>query len=45
MSGLKAVTGATNQEMKALAGSAKELGSSTEFTAMQVAELQTELAS
>jgi hypothetical protein len=44
MSGLKAVTGATNQEMKALAGSAKELGSSTEFTAMQVAELQTELA-
>ena len=44
MSGLKAVTGATDKEIKALAGSAKELGSSTEFTAMQVAELQTELA-
>lgn len=44
MSGLKAVTGATDTEIKALANSAKELGSSTEFTAMEVASLQTELA-
>ena len=44
MSGLKAVTGATEKEMNALASSAKELGSSTEFTAMEVASLQTELA-
>lgn len=44
MSGLKAVTGATEKEMNALASSAKELGSSTEFTAMEVATLQTELA-
>ena len=44
MSGLKAVTGATDAEIQALAHTAKELGSSTEFTAMQVAELQTELA-
>lgn len=44
MSGLKAVTGATEKDMKALANSAKELGSSTEFTAMEVASLQTELA-
>ena len=44
MSGLKAVTGATDTEIKALASSAKELGSSTEFTAMEVASLQTELA-
>ena len=44
MSGLKAVTGATDEEMKALSQSAKELGSSTAFTATQVAELQTEYA-
>ena len=44
MSGLKAVTGASEKDMKALANSAKELGSSTEFTAMEVASLQTELA-
>ena len=44
MSGLKAVTGATEKEMNALANSAKELGSTTEFTAMEVASLQTELA-
>lgn len=44
MSGLKAVTGATNEEIEALAKTAKDLGSSTAFTAVQVAELQTELA-
>tara|TARA_R100001443_G_scaffold113436_1_gene128107 strand:+ start:18723 stop:21119 length:2397 start_codon:yes stop_codon:yes gene_type:complete len=44
MSGLKAVAGATDEEMKALSQSAKDLGSSTAFTATQVAELQTEYA-
>lgn len=38
MTRLKALTGATNQEMKALSATAKELGQSTEFSAVQVAE-------
>lgn len=44
MSGVKAVTNATEEQMNALASTAKRLGSTTEFTAMQVAELETELA-
>jgi len=44
MSGVQAVTNATEDEMNALASTAKRLGSTTEFTAMQVAELETELA-
>lgn len=44
MSTLKAVSGATEKEMEALAQSAKDLGSSTQFTAVQVGELQTEFA-
>ena len=44
MSTLKAVSGATSSEMDALANSAKNLGSSTQFTAIEVGELQTEFA-
>jgi hypothetical protein len=44
LSGLKAITGATNEEMAALSGNAKELGASTAFTASQVVELQTEFS-
>ena len=44
MSGVQAVTNATEDEMNALASTAKRLGSTTAFTAMQVAELETELA-
>ena len=44
LSGLEAVTGASNVEMKALSNSAKELGASTQFTAKEVVGLQTEFA-
>ena len=44
MSTLEAVSGATQEEMTALSNSAKELGASTQFTAVQVGELQTEFA-
>ena len=44
MSTLRAVSGASAKEMEALAQSAKDLGSSTQFTAIQVGELQTEFA-
>ena len=44
LSGLKAVLGASDEEMKALSNSAKELGASTQFTAKEVVGLQTELA-
>ena len=44
LSGLKAVSGATSDEMNILSDQAKSLGSSTAFTASQVVELQTELA-
>jgi len=41
---VKAISGATNSEFKALTESAKELGSTTMFTASQVAELQLNLS-
>ena len=41
---LQAISGATADEMKLLAAENRRLGGSTEFTATQVAELQTELA-
>ena len=44
MSTLKAVSGATTSEIDALASSAKNLGSTTQFTAVEVGELQTEFA-
>ena len=44
LSGLKAVSGATADEMNVLSQQAKDLGSSTAFTASQVVKLQTELA-
>tara|TARA_B110000503_G_scaffold20865_1_gene31669 strand:+ start:1414 stop:3948 length:2535 start_codon:yes stop_codon:yes gene_type:complete len=44
LSTLKAVTGATSEDMLTLKNLAKELGSTTAFTASQVVELQTELA-
>mgnify|MGYP003666627420 FL=1 len=44
MSTLKAVSGATTSEIDALSNSAKELGSSTQFTAVEVGQLQTEFA-
>ena len=44
MSSVAAVSGASAQELAALSKSAKDLGSTTAFTAVQVAELQTELA-
>ena len=43
-SNLKAVTGATDEEMKLLSKTAKELGSTTAFTASEVTGLQTEFA-
>jgi hypothetical protein len=44
MSGVAAVSNASAEELAALTQSAKDLGSSTAFTAVQVSELQTELA-
>jgi hypothetical protein len=44
MSSVAAVSGASAEELSALSKSAKDLGSTTAFTAVQVAELQTELA-
>ena len=44
MSKVKAVSGATAEEFKALSDNAKELGASTMFSASQVAGLQTEFA-
>jgi hypothetical protein len=44
MSTLEAVSGASSAEMDKMANSAKELGASTQFTAKQVGELQTEFA-
>ena len=44
MSNLKAVSGATDEEFQALKANAIALGSSTAFTATQVAQLQTEFA-
>ena len=44
LSTLQAVTGATSEDMLTLKNLAKELGSTTAFTASQVVELQTELA-
>jgi len=41
---LKAVSGSTEKEMEVLTQQAKELGSTTAFTASQVVSLQTELA-
>ena len=43
-SSLKAITGATDEEMNKLKETAKQLGSTTAFTASQVTELQTEFA-
>jgi len=43
-SNLRAVTGATDEEMTMLSETAKQLGSTTAFTASQVTELQTEFA-
>jgi hypothetical protein len=44
MAKVKAVSGATGEEFKALEADAKRLGASTIFSAKQVAELQTEFA-
>ena len=44
MSKVKAVSGATAEEFKALSDNAKDLGASTMFSASQVAGLQTEFA-
>ena len=44
MSSVASVSGASAEELSALTQSAKDLGSTTAFTAVQVAELQTELA-
>lgn len=44
LSTLKAITGATNEEIAALASNAKDLGATTAFTASQVVELQTEFS-
>jgi len=44
LSGLEAVTGATDAEMNQLSNSAKALGSSTQFTSKEVVGLQTEFA-
>lgn len=44
LSGLKAITGATGEEMSALSRDAKALGASTAFTASQVVQLQTEFS-
>ena len=44
LSGLKAVAGATDEQIAQLSDQAKELGASTAFTASQVVALQTEMA-
>ena len=44
LSGLKAITGASSDEMRALSSNAKELGRTTAFTASQVVQLQTEFS-
>jgi|TARA_R100000479_G_scaffold68576_1_gene32782 hypothetical protein len=44
LSGLKAVAGATDEEVAMLSDQAKQLGSTTAFTASQVVALQTEMA-
>lgn len=44
MAKVRAVTGATNKEFEKLSKSAKELGSSTKFTATEVGQLQEEFA-
>lgn len=44
LSGLEAVSGASNIEMQKLANSAKQLGASTQFTSKEVVGLQTEFA-
>ena len=44
ISGLGAITGKTSEELSVLSDQAKELGSTTAFTASQVVSLQTELA-
>jgi hypothetical protein len=44
LSGLEAISGATADEMGVLSRQARELGASTAYTAIQVVELQTELA-
>jgi len=44
MAKVKAITGATNDEFQALQASAKDLGSTTQFTASQVGQLQEEYA-
>ena len=44
MSKLSAISGATGDDLKALNTNAQELGKSTQFTAAQVADAQTELA-
>ena len=41
---LKAISGATESQLESLKGQAKDLGSTTSFTASEVAGLQTELA-
>ena len=44
MANVKAISGATGSEFKALEKNAKDLGATTVFTASQVAGLQTEFA-
>ena len=44
MAAVRAISGATDEEFKELAASAKELGRTTVFTAIQVAQLQEEFA-
>ena len=44
MSRLSAISGATGEDLKALNENAQDLGKSTQFTAAQVADAQTELA-
>jgi hypothetical protein len=44
LSGLRAVSGATGEEIVTLSNQAKQLGETTAFTAVQVVGLQTELA-
>ena len=44
MAKVKAITGATNEEFQDLQASAKDLGSTTQFTASQVGQLQEEYA-
>ncbi len=44
MSTLGAITSKTNEELSGLSNQAKELGASTQFTAIEVVKLQTELA-